>query len=162
MPWTRLDDGLDEHRKVEALIEENELRGLAAVGLWVLTLTNSNRRLTNGEVSTTTLRKIAPRHGPGLAARLAEVGLYDDGYAIHDYLDYNPSRSSVEEKRRKDSERKAQGRSHRNPNGFHAESTRNPSGVRLESARPNPIPSPIPTTTEQKDPPSSSVAKGRA
>lgn len=151
MPWTRLDDSLDEHRKVDALIEQSEIRGLAAVGLWTLTLTNSNRRLTDGEVSRATLRKLAPRHGLALADQLVAVRLYDhdDAYAIHDFLDYNPSRASVEERRRKDSERKASGRTNRGPNGFHAESERNPNGVRADSARPNPIPS---TTTPPTPP----------
>jgi hypothetical protein len=164
--WSRLDDGLDEHRKVDVLLEDDELRGLAAIGLWALTLANSARRLTDGGVSKPTLRKIAPRHGKALAQRLVEAGLYDEHHgevAIHDYLEFNPSRASVEEKRRKDSERKAAGRSNRNPRGVPPDSTRSPNGqdaaVREESARPVPVP--VSTTTNVRSlripPPSSSV-----
>lgn len=158
MSWSRFDDGLDEHRKVEALIESNELRGLAAVGLWTLSITSSNRRLTDGEVSTAALRKLAPRHGAGLAGELVEVRLYDlpgAVHVVHDYLDYNPSRASVIEKRRKDSERKAAGRaraaSNKSPDGVHAESNAESNGtthgVRKESARPEPEPRPKDKTT---------------
>lgn len=154
MAWSRLDDGLDEHVKVEALLDEDELRGLAAVGLWTLTLANSARRLTDGNVSTRTLKKLAPRHGQALAELLSEVGMYevDGGYRIHDYLHFNPSRAETEEKRRRDSERKQAGRSDRNPRGIppdsNGTSTRNPNGqasdVHAESARPVPVPGPVP------------------
>lgn len=98
MPWAKLDDGLDEHPKVEDLIEDDELLGLAAVGLWALTLTSSSRRGTDGRVSSRTLRKIAPEHGADLAQRLVDGGLYDavDGaLVIHDFLDFNPSAESA-------------------------------------------------------------------
>jgi hypothetical protein len=104
-PWAKIDDGLDEHPKVDALLENDELEALAAIGLWALTIANASRRGTNGAVSPRTLTKLAPEHGPRLAEILAGAGLYDvadTGYAIHDFLDYNPSakdRAKVSEAR---------------------------------------------------------------
>jgi hypothetical protein len=47
-----------------------------------------------------------------LGETLVDVGLWTQngtGWVIHDYLEFNPSREQVEEKRRKDSARKARG-----------------------------------------------------
>lgn len=153
MTWVRLDDGLDEHEKVDALLESNELRGLAAVGLWTLTMANSARRETDGRVNPRTLRKLAPQHADKLAQELERVGLYDhlpDGFQIHDYLEYNPSRADLEDRRRRDSERKSRG----GQNGIRAESERkdgrtppgNPARRDKSVPVPGPIPVPKPTT----------------
>jgi hypothetical protein len=100
MPWARLDDGLDEHPKIEAMLEDDELTGLAAVGLWALMLTNSSRRLTDGHVTPRVLARIAPQHGCSLIGVLEQAGLMDTtderrGYTIHDYHEYNPSADEV-------------------------------------------------------------------
>lgn len=110
MAWAKLDDGLDEHRKVEQLLEGRtelgmldgdalqELAGLAAIGLWTLGLTNTSRRLTEGHLSKRVLRALAPTTHQLLADRLVEVGLFDadpTGVHIHDYLDHNPSRDQA-------------------------------------------------------------------
>lgn len=114
MSWLRFDDGLDEHGKVEQLLDQDELRGLAAIGLLTLTATNCSRRLTDGQVTVRTIKKLAPEHGMELVERLLDAGLYDEGpdddgaaFAIHDYLDYNPSKEDVLERRRQEAERKA-------------------------------------------------------
>lgn len=110
MSWAKLDDGLDEHPKVEQLLEGHielgmldgdamqELAGLAALGLWTLGLTNTSRRLTEGHLSKRVLRGLAPATHQLLADRLTEVGLLDHesgGVQIHDYLDHNPSKDDV-------------------------------------------------------------------
>lgn len=172
MAWARMDDGLDEHPKVEKGLDSvsgagfkatSELVGLAALGLWALSLANSSRRLTDGEVTPRTLRKLAPEHGERLAAILAEdFGMYDvedGGFRIHDYLDYNPARADVLERRERDSERKARGRA----SGVRKDSARNPDGHtadgQAESARPGPVPSPEPHNVV---PHPSSEARGAA
>lgn len=102
MSWARIDDGLDEHAKVDAMLEADELTALAAVGLWVLTLAGASRRGTDGAVSRRALAKIAPEHGERLAGVLLEAGLFDkagDGHQIHDFLDWNPSAREARQKR---------------------------------------------------------------
>jgi hypothetical protein len=114
--WAKVDDGLDEHTKVEALFDGHvelgmlegdalqELAALAAVGLWTLSLANSSRRLTNGRVTKRVLRAIAPTTHQLLADQLVAVGMFDPdqetgSVVIHDYLDHNPSRDKVLEQR---------------------------------------------------------------
>lgn len=116
MSWAKVDDGLDEHPKVEALFDGHvelgmlegdalqELAALAAVGLWTLSLANSSRRLTNGRVTKRVLRAIAPATHQLLADQLVGVGMFDPdpttgAVMIHDYLDHNPSRDKVLEQR---------------------------------------------------------------
>ena len=119
MSWVRLDDGLDEHAKTDALYEQasnepiteapDELRALAAVGLLALTLANCGRRGTDGFVNGRTLRRLAPVHGAELGSLLREAGFYDDaegGSQIHDFLDYNPSAAQIEVERAWDRKRK--------------------------------------------------------
>lgn len=83
---------------------------------------------------------VAPALLPGLKqpqkhiAALVGVGLWQpvsDGYHIHDYLDWNPSREEVEGHLQKDRDRK-RGAS---PSGFRAESERNPNGIQKEPSR---------------------------
>jgi hypothetical protein len=134
--WAKMDDGFDEHPKVEALLERDELQALAAIGLWTLTLTSSSRRLTDGQISARNLRRLAPEHGERLAALLTEHGLFDDdpdGLRIHDYLHYNPSRKQIERRRKKDRVRKD---SARNPHGIQKDSSRSPDGIHGDSRAP--------------------------
>lgn len=111
MSWARIDDGLDEHPKVDSMLDSSEIEALAAVGLWVLTLANSSRRGTDGHVTPRTLTRIAPEHGPRLAEALEAAGLYDRadvGYDIHDFLDYNPSAKVARGKQERISEVRAE------------------------------------------------------
>ena len=106
MPWVKLDDSFHDHPKV--------LRaGLPAIGLHVVALTHCSRYLTDGHVSPEFVSQKAGKNGQKIAAALVTAGLWtvnDRGWTIHDYLDYNPSRTQVVETRRKESERKARGR----------------------------------------------------
>jgi len=93
MSWAKIDDQFHCHPKVEALEIDTTL---AAVGLYFLALSWSAATLTEGKI---------PRHkvvrfsgsatGYALAEELVRVGLWEateDGYQIHDYLEYNPPR----------------------------------------------------------------------
>lgn len=163
MTWARLDDRLDEHDKVEALLERDELEGLAALGLWVLTLTTSARRLTEGRVSDRVIRGLAPEHGQRLAQTLCDLGLYDKadtGWVLHDYLDYNPSRTEVLKRREERAEsgrrgglRSGQTRSEAgsqakaSPN---SEATASAPTQAVAQAKSNPVP--VPKTTKETPP----------
>lgn len=99
MSWVKLDDQMADHPKVRGL---GELAPLA-LALQVRALCYAARYLTDGALS----------HGaiPGLLdsfaalsseanwpALMVKAGLWErakDGYAIHDYLKYNPTRESV-------------------------------------------------------------------
>lgn len=98
MTWVRLDDNFPDHRKV------NEA-GPLAMWLWVCGLCYCGRLLSDGFIPRSQVRKLADVDDAfGLANRLVDVGLWekcDDGYRVHDYLDYNPSRQEVEAERAK-------------------------------------------------------------
>lgn len=92
MPWGRLDDSLYDHPKLDALGRSR----LPAVGLNTLAQSWCNRWLTDGVVPSDRI----PRLGgtAALAELLVTAGLWehtDDGYRIHDFLDYNDSRDDV-------------------------------------------------------------------
>lgn len=105
MPWVKLDDSFYSHPKVVAA-------GAEAVGLYVMALTYASHHLTDGHVPSAWVREKVGARAAKLASSLVEHALWSEngtGWVIHDYLDYNPSRESVVEKRRKDSARKASG-----------------------------------------------------
>ena len=101
MPWGRVDDSLHGHPKV--------LRaGLEAMGLWAVALSYVSQYLTDGVVPVEwveTLRGEPDARGRRryvglrLAATLVRVGLWEGvngvGWRFHDFLDHNPSASSV-------------------------------------------------------------------
>jgi hypothetical protein len=98
MTWIKLDDAFDQHPK---LLEV----GPVAAWVFVRSLCYSGRNLTDGLITRAVARELAGS-GPKaqravsalVAARLWEMTT--GGYAIHDYLDYQPSRSDVEKLRR--------------------------------------------------------------
>lgn len=93
--WVRLDDQFHCHEKVAEL--EPDLM-LAAVGLHALALSWCGDRLTDGVLPKGQPARLAGRNVDDLIAELVRVGLWErteNGYRIHDYLDYNPSREEV-------------------------------------------------------------------
>jgi hypothetical protein len=95
MAWFKLDDGFFHHPKVVQA-------GRDARDLWLAAGCYCAKELTDGVVPAACLPLLAAEaqvSGPGkLAARLVVAGLFeerDGGYAIHDYLAYNPSRATV-------------------------------------------------------------------
>jgi len=116
MSWAKVDDGLHDHPKVDAMLEADELHGAAALGLWVAALSYSADQLTDGEITCRALRRLFPEHGLQLAAALVKHNLWDvndSGWTIRGYLDCNPPREEVLERRRADAERKAAARAQR-------------------------------------------------
>lgn len=107
MSWAKLDDRLHDHPKVDAMLETDELRGAAALGLWTAALSFAAGQPTDGKLSRRAIKRLMPEHGLELAEVLVEHGLWDeidDGWAIHDYLDYNPSAADIEKRRKERSE----------------------------------------------------------
>jgi hypothetical protein len=125
-PWVRLDDSVHSHRKVRRA-------GLEATGLWAMALSYSGFYLTDGFVDDDWITQAVPhplkrqklveklvkaglfkrfvqgeidyvndRHGT-----LVQVGPYaDPGYLIHDFLQHNPSRDEVEQRRKRERQKK--------------------------------------------------------
>lgn len=107
MPWVRIDENFPEHPKVVAAGED-------AAWLFVCALGYCNRHLTDGVVPAGALRLLTGHKTPQrLAARLVDVGLFEpheEGYLVHDFLDYQPSKASIEEERSKARQRMARNR----------------------------------------------------
>jgi hypothetical protein len=96
VPWGRIDDGLYDHPKLDDLGRYR----LACIGLWTLSISWSNRFLTDGHIPADRLKRLGGTLA--LADRLVMAGLWDkvaDGYRIHDFLEFNSSRQEVEDVR---------------------------------------------------------------
>ncbi len=100
MTWLRVDDGFSDHPKVVGL-------SLCARGLWITGLVYAGRYLTNGFIPSAIIKREGEA-GAIACAELCNAGLWDtidNGFCIHHYLDYNPSKSEVS--MRRDSRSKA-------------------------------------------------------
>lgn len=98
MTWVKLDDSLPDHPKFVGLPD-------SAKWLWIVGLCYAGRYLTDGFVPDSALKTGEKR----LAKRLETARLWvrdpdDNGWLIHSYLDYQPSRAVIEEDRRRRSE----------------------------------------------------------
>ena len=106
MPWVKLDEHIDDHPKFAEV-------GTQGLALFMILLCYCNRQHNDGfvpqSVLTMTLRKWAISADvvdAMLAVRLLEPA--DRGVRMHDYLEYQPSRNEVEEKRTAISEARSQ------------------------------------------------------
>lgn len=124
MAWAKLDDAFAEHPKVVGLPD-------AAFRLHVHALCYASRNLTDGAIPVGALRLL--RGTQRQVAVLVSVGLWEragPGWAIHDYLHYNPSRTNVETRRQELTEMRrragqASGNKRRNTTRTNAEQTAN-------------------------------------
>lgn len=106
MAFALMDDQIHGHPKFARA-------GLEAVGLWSLCLSYCSAYLTDGYVSREVAERFAGRALPRISERLVSADLWepiDGGWTMHDYLDWNPSRAEVTEKRQAERDRKAKGR----------------------------------------------------
>ena len=163
MSWIKLDDQFADHPKVVAA-------GPLAAWLYVCGLTYCGRYLTDGWIPEGQVRKLADiDDATAQAQRLVDVGLWervDDGYLVHDYLEYNPTGERVKAERAANARRQAEWRErNRQDNGqfgddvTDTEPERNAphNGERnavtdaavttAPSPSPSPSPSPIPSDT---------------
>lgn len=131
MPWVRLDDRFPSHRKV-ALLSDRAFRLHVSAICWCA------ENLTDGRIGDRELSLITRVRGvKATAQQLEEAGLWDradDGWVIHDYLDYNPSREQVLLERKKNAERQERFRRRKNgkpvpPDGSDAPSNGGSNGV---------------------------------
>jgi hypothetical protein len=93
MPWSKLDDEFYDHPKV---VEA----GTLGAGMFTVCLSYVGRKLTDGFIATSMIRRLcADLDDPiALADRLVDVGLFEraeGGYQIHDYLEYNPPAAKI-------------------------------------------------------------------
>lgn len=144
MTWAKFDDLYDDNRKIKRAWRAHP----RAVGLHAMAITYCSRHETDGIVDPEWLEEKLPvaRERAAVLVALVDVGLFvavgDDSYLVHDYLTYNPERADLEEKRRRDSERKRQ----RNPDGIRVDSERSPSGFQAPHVRaPAPAARPVPS-----------------
>jgi hypothetical protein len=100
--WLKLDDGFPEHPKIADLSD-------AAFRAHLSAICYAARALTDGWVPES-FAKVWPRK---TVRELEAAGLWTRadvrGYLIHDYLDWQPAKAAVLERRRKESERKQGG-----------------------------------------------------
>jgi hypothetical protein len=156
MPWSKIDDAILDHDKVEHAAARLNAKGgqLQVLGAVVFAIVYCNRKLTDGTVPDRALTAA----GVSLPLRraLVDVQLWheaDGGITVHDYLDYNESASQIKARRSRDRERKRSREgfpsSNGIPDGFQPDSTRNPLGFHQDShgssSRAVPVPSrPVP------------------
>lgn len=97
MPWVKLDDTFDQHKKVRKA-------GLEAIGLHARALAHAGREMDGGHVDPEWVEERAGRRGKALVAKLVAVGLWEpnsDGWIIHDFNEYNPTREEWDAERAK-------------------------------------------------------------
>lgn len=100
MTWFKVDDSFHSHPKVLAASP-------AALGLWVVAGSWSGANLSDGFIPDHVLPRLLPDSVP-LAQQLVTAGLWKrarGGYRFHDWNDFNPERSEVEEERKAARER---------------------------------------------------------
>lgn len=91
MSWGKLDDGWHSHPKTIAL-------PLEAVALDALAISHVAQHELDGEVAVTTAVHLARGNRTDLFDALVNVGRWErteTGFLIHNYLEYNPSASSL-------------------------------------------------------------------
>lgn len=96
MTWIRVDDALPEHPKIETA-------GPVAAWLYVCGLAYASRNLTDGFIPENRALALAGPGGQELIDKLVRVNSWEriqDGYQIHDYLDYQQSRAETLRKRK--------------------------------------------------------------
>src|SRR3954470_24558997 len=100
MTWFKVDDGLYDHAKMLDLRSRSGWQ--SALALWTLAGAWSSKQLKDGVVPKTLIAYVGCSGSD--ADLLVDVGLWErteDGFQFHDWLDCNPSRDSVEERRKK-------------------------------------------------------------
>ena len=102
MSWFKVDDKLHDHHKSNAA-------GKAAMGVWVMAGSWCADNMTDGFVP----RRVLTRWGTSAdARRLVQANLWqvserygEPGWQFVDWLDFNPSRASLEEKRERNAKK---------------------------------------------------------
>jgi len=111
--WVKLDDHFPDHPKIVAA-------GPMAAFLYVAGLCYANRLLTDGFIPKNQVTRLLPenghKNGTDLAAKLCTVGLWlpvkgeVEGFQVHDFLKYQPSKRKVLKERKQTAKRQQQWR----------------------------------------------------
>lgn len=142
MSWARLEDSFPDHPKVAAL-SDTEFR------LHVTAICYASRYHTDGHIPAAAIRVL--RGTPKTADQLVRAGVWEtagDGWMIHDFLDYNPSRDEALAKRATRAEAgrlggQRSGQTRRSKTEANASRLLEASASRLLEAKSNPDPSPL-------------------
>jgi hypothetical protein len=94
MSWVRIDDTMTFNHKIVAA-------GNAAVGAWIRLSAYSSAHGLDGKIPDSVARMIASRKELEAAMGANLLHRIDDGYEVHDFLEYNPSAAEVAERRSK-------------------------------------------------------------
>jgi len=149
MSWIRIDDSAPEHPK---LIRA----GTSACWLWVCGLAYCSRHLTDGIIPSEAIERFGVAGAAKHAAQLVAVGLWEQtsgGYLVHDYHEYQPSRSQVETRRERSAQRLKAWREANSYIGGNAHETLLHDDVKDERnavSTINPVPVPVPVPKEPK------------
>jgi hypothetical protein len=160
MPWARFDDRYPSHRKIRKLSD-------AAFRLDVSAVCWSAENLTDGFIAHDDLMIVADVRDPESAAEeLVARGRWEvrpGGWAIHDYLEYNPSAEQVKSERTQKTARQQRWRQRaRSTDGtFHVDASTDASHD-AEATRLSTPPRPVPDPTHITTPPSSADADDEA
>ncbi|MEX0973996.1 MAG: hypothetical protein WD024_01405 [Bacillota bacterium] len=156
MPWVRLDDEFCQHPKILTA-------GPLAMALQVAGLCYASRYLTDGFVPAVSLPLLLDLKGydstaESLAKSLVEAGIWaacEGGYQIHDYLEFQPSRTRVLADREAAKERMVQQRAKKRSPEVQTNNDRTPSSrsrnVRPKFANPDPDPDPDPDPERERE-----------
>lgn len=103
MGWLKVDDKLPRNPKVLA-------GDIETAWYYLCALTHCAEQLTDGYITDSVVPLVAPHitDPRSVADRCAQLGMFrhvEGGYEVPDYLDFNPSRASVLDKREKDKSR---------------------------------------------------------
>lgn len=110
MTWTKLDDGFHGHPKIR-----RAWRDRTALGLYVLAVNHATCYELDGRISPEFVEDQVPDQSERDRAVtvLIECGLWEpngEGWVIHDFLKYQPSRAKLREGRERDAARKREER----------------------------------------------------
>lgn len=103
MGWLKVDDKLPRNPKVLA-------GDIETAWYYLCALTHCAEQMTDGYIADSVVPLVAPHitDPRSVAERCADLDMFrrvEGGYEVPDYLDFNPSRASVLEKREKDKSR---------------------------------------------------------
>lgn len=149
MSWAKLDDGFFRHPKARAAGKDGR-------ALFLASLTWTAGHLTDGKIASHDLQLIAAEaevNGKRTAARLVEVGLWDEddsGWLVHDYLEYNPTAEQSLAIKAKRAEAGRIGGSKPKGSKRQANGEANALAKPKQNGTPSPYPSPLPSDNPQQ------------
>lgn len=147
MSWVRIDDQAWDHPKHVAA-------GPMAFALWVWGLLYCSRHTTDGLVPADAPLRCGVPKAEREVTRLVVAGLWDEvegGYCIHDYHEYNPSKSQVIKRKEAAAKRLADWRKRKGYAHGNADETPLHDGFEsVGNSCPVPVPVPVPVPQEPK------------